>query len=198
MGTSWADSRSALAQCVTSWSCITGARVLGRNVEVLLGLAERILNEFLSLCELHGHAQCGYTPRTMNGGAGSSAFLYSQHEFCLLAAPDTAGCRAHILALCIGSILQAKHCFCMRTNGRQLLLQCRRQAGYKMTCTSLKGQEIPSSLPHLCLSPQEARLLGSCDQTMLSTISLGSNLCSWYQPPGSSMLGDDSPWVAAL
>lgn len=62
----------ALAQQVPSWSCTPGARVLGINVQVLLRLAQRISNEFVSLCEPCGHAQHGYTSRMASGGAGSS------------------------------------------------------------------------------------------------------------------------------
>ena len=129
-----------------------------------------------------------------------SALLYSQHEFCPLAALAPAGCRACTLALCTGSILQAELYFCPRTNCRRLLL--RWQAGYKPgTCTSLKGQVIPSTFPRPHLFVQEswtAGLSGSWDRTMLSSISLGSNACRVYHSPEMSVLGDDSPWMAAL
>lgn len=128
------------------------------------------------------------------------ALLYSQHEFCPLPALAPAGCRAHTLAPCTGSILQAELCFCPRTNCRQLLL--RWQAGYKRgTCTSLKGQVIPSTFPCPCLSVPELCRVGlseSWDWTMLSSISLGSNACRMYHPSETLVLGNDFPWMAAL
>lgn len=107
-----------------------------------------------------------------------------------LAAPAPAGCWACTLA---------ELCFCPGTNRRQLLL--RRQPGYKPgTWTSLKGQVIPSAFPGPHLSVQEwcgAGLSGSWDQTMLSSISPGSNARGMYHPPEISVLGADSPRMAA-
>lgn len=96
-----------LAQQAPSWSRTPGAGAFGRNMQVLLCLAQQILKVFVSLCEPCGQAQHGYTSSMMSGGAGScSALLYPLHEFCPLAAPFPAGCRACTLAFPIGSILR--------------------------------------------------------------------------------------------
>lgn len=106
-----------LAQQAPSWLHTPGAGVFGRNMQVLLRLAQQILNGFVSLCEPCGQAQHGYTSSMMSGGAGSfSALLYPLQEFCPLASPFPAGCRACSLAFPTGSILQAEFCFCPRTN----------------------------------------------------------------------------------
>lgn len=96
-----------LAQQAPSWSRTPGAGVFGRNMQVLLCLAQRILNGFVSLCEPCGQAQHGYISSMMSGGAGScSTLLYPLHDFCPLAAPFPAGCRACTLAFPTGSILR--------------------------------------------------------------------------------------------
>lgn len=87
----------ALAQLVPSWSCTPGARVLVRNVQVLLCLAQRILNGFVSLCEPRGHVEHWHTAHMESAGAVGavsslcfSALSTSQP----LAALAPGGCRA--------------------------------------------------------------------------------------------------------
>lgn len=182
----------ALAQLVPSWSCAPGARVLVRNVQVLLCLAQRILNEFVSLCEPRGHVKHGHTSH-MCESCELSVLLHSAR----VSAPGCP-CPSRLLscalALCTGGISQAALCFCHRTS-------CRQRHYKPGTHTSLKGHVMPSTFPSLCLSMQElcrAGLLGSWDQAVLSSLSLGSSLCRTCCSPQTSVVGDDSPWMAAL
>lgn len=191
----WVFVLLALAQWVPSWSCTPGARVLGRNAQVLLHLAQQILNESVCLCETRGHTQHGCTSCTVSGGAGSSQH-FSQQEFCLLAAPapPPAGCWFCTLVLHTGSILQAELCFCPRTNCRRLLL--RGQADYKPgTRTFLKWHMIPSAFPRPHLSVQElcrAGLSGSWNWTIICWAALASVAtpagCTTHQKHGCSVM----------
>lgn len=193
----WVFALFALAQWVPSWSCTPGARVLGRNAQALLHLAQQILNASVCLCEACGHRQHGCTSCTVSGGAGSSQhFSTLSRSFApWLLLPQPAADSAPLLF----------------ASWTLILPQDKLQTASPETASRLQAWDLHFSQvtdDPLCLSPSTPLHAGivqsravrklELNYYMLSSISLGSNTCGMYHPPETLVLGDESLWTAAL